>query len=101
MNIFFISYTKKFLALLLTSIVTLVIIFFISNVTNSENFKREEILKNEVDRFLLEIYAINGEYPLNIKYLEEFGLNLEDTKFIYEYNFISKYEKPTVNIYSK
>ncbi len=101
MDSFFITYTKKFLILLLTSLITLVIIFFVEHIAENNHFRREVFLRNQIEKYLTNIYAIDGEYPKDLSYLEQFGVVFEDDKFLYEYEYINEHKRPMITVTRK
>lgn len=83
----------------------LMVISLYFGVNNAENATDEEklvILKDAVNRSALQCYAIEGYYPPNIDYLEKnYGLIVDDTKYIISYEIFASNIMPVVDVFSK
>ncbi len=57
----------------------------------------EQIEENLVD-MLITCYAVEGAYPSDIKYLENYGFVFDNEKYVYEYTVSKSYEMPKVDV---
>lgn len=64
--------------------------------------QRLQLLRQSVKRTIVECYAIEGEYPEDIAYLEEnYGLKYDHKKYYLHYDFTAANMMPNVEVYEK
>ncbi len=80
------------------------IILLLSTVTvfnsNSQE-KNSQLIENSINTALLQCYALEGAYPSDIYYLEEYGILFKDEKYYYYYDYIDGGIMPIVTVIQK
>ncbi|MFV0503922.1 MAG: hypothetical protein ACK5LT_08150 [Lachnospirales bacterium] len=63
-----------------------------------EEHKNSDIvqIQDTLDSTLIQVYALEGNYPSDLYYLENYGVAFNLDKYNYEYEFIGYNIKPTV-----
>lgn len=73
--------------------------FYISNMGNKQGL---QLTKEAVNRATIECYAIEGNYPPDVKYMEDnYGLTYDQTKYYIFYEVFASNIMPTIEVYEK
>ena len=96
--------TKTIISLILIVIIAIVIIYAVWFIADSlQSTQDQEALtatKNAVMKSAVQCYAIEGQYPTGLSYLEEnYGLTLNKEKYVYHYESIGANIVPIVDVY--
>ncbi len=85
--------------------VVIAIIALISINKFETGLREEKIVATNVEEIeetlrstLVACYAIEGAYPSNLKYLENYGIIFDYDKYIYEYSPNISYEFPDIKV---
>lgn len=71
----------------------------IANVSDEVDENEIKALENAIDKAVLTCYAIEGEYPENIEYIEKnYGVVIDHNKFFVAYNILGPNVRPDVMI---
>ena len=82
-------------------VIVFVVVGIMSISKNSKSKEVEEITK-QINKSISLCYAIEGTYPNDLKYLEEnYGLEIDDDKYIIHYNLFASNIQPEVMVYKK
>ena len=101
MAIFFQKQTPKnktsYLPVLILALVLFLFVFF-TNKLSTTNWEHEKnIVKNAVERTIIQCYALEGTYPYDLTYLEEhYGLTYNKEHFYIDYQYIGGNLHPDV-----
>lgn len=61
-----------------------------------------QLLRQSVKRIIVECYAIEGEYPVDVAYLEEnYGLKYDHKKYYIHYDYMASNMMPVFEVYEK
>jgi hypothetical protein len=87
-------------------VIFIAILVFINFSINKTDYKKEEeqlnILKDAITRSAVQCYAIEGMYPPNINYLiENYGLSVNEEKYVIYYSVFASNIMPEVEVYIK
>jgi hypothetical protein len=64
---------------------------------NDESAGRQvESVQRILDRALVQVYALEGAFPTAIEHLENYGIILDTSRYIYFYEWYASNMKPTV-----
>lgn len=78
---------------------------FIRGLNDGSESAREEqrnSLQNAIVRATVHCYAIEGQYPQSIEYLEEnYGITIDDDKYIVSYSGFASNVMPIIEVYDK
>ena len=62
----------------------------------------QQTMQQAIERALVHCYAIEGSYPPSIEYLSEnYGINLQEDRFYYYYEYIGSNIRPIVQVIEK
>ncbi|MDF2677580.1 MAG: hypothetical protein K0Q97_1905 [Bacillota bacterium] len=91
---------------ILYAVIFIAILVFINFSINKTDYKKEEeqlnILKDAITRSAVQCYAIEGMYPPNINYLiENYGLSVNEEKYVIYYSVFASNIMPEVEVYIK
>ena len=89
--------------ILFTVIILAVIVVFFSSAVGGASGKADSsaagALENAIKRAAVQCYAIEGFYPPGVAYLEEhYGIVIDKSKYIVEYNCYSENIIPNINV---
>jgi hypothetical protein len=89
--------------LLFIAAVALLIALVWNVVSSLDTSQREEGLKvnrDAVIRATVQCYSLEGRYPPSLEYLEQhYGLTLDRTKYVYNYQTIGENIMPNINLF--
>lgn len=72
-----------------------------SVIIDSEN-RQKEILETALNRSIVQCYAVEGNYPESISYLEEhYGITYDKKRFSIDYEIVGANLMPEVTVLSK
>lgn len=91
----------KFIVFVSISIISITLIFKINDLNMNDRFSKESMIEIKIEKYLDRVYALDGEYPNDIFYLESFGLGFDLNKYDYQYDFVSVYKKPSISVVKK
>jgi hypothetical protein len=76
--------------------------FSVSSAENSADEEKFNILKDAINRSIVQCYAIEGYYPPNIEYLENnYGLLVDHDKYVIIYSVFASNIMPDFDVFSK
>jgi len=90
---------SKFVIALLTMFVIFYTIFGMVVFTDKNADRRTDNIKKIIDKALVQCYALEGGYPMDIKYVAKYGVIFDDDKYVYHYEWIAVNVKPTVIVF--
>lgn len=68
----------------------------------NSNMERMEVIESAIQKAAVQCYAIEGSYPPNLEYLvENYGLIVNEDKFIYHYEAMTANILPKIAVYKK
>lgn len=92
----------KMVSIAILAGITLVLIFGTFYISNLGNKQGLQLTREAVNRAMVECYAIEGNYPPNLEYMEEnYGLSYDHTKYYIFYEVFASNIMPTVEVYEK
>ncbi len=91
----------QLIIMLIVSIVFIAVIFVgLSNYQAEMGSVETDRIEKTVERYAIQCYATEGAYPPNLKYLSDnYGLIINEEKYIYQYEPVAENIKPIVNIF--
>lgn len=93
------SFISIIASLLVIAIIIGVVIFSIDK--DGYEDKRTQQVKNSVMSCVVQCYALEGSYPNDLNYLQEnYGLQLDNDKYIYHYEKFASNILPDVQVFS-
>lgn len=73
--------------------------FYISNMGNKQGL---QLTREAVNRAAIECYAVEGNYPPTVEYMEKnYGLTYDRTKYYIFYEVFASNIMPTIEVYEK
>lgn len=92
----------SFISLIIIFLVGIIAIAYFSYSTQKFNSNQIDILEENLDKIIIQCYALEGEYPPNIKYLSDnYGFIVNEDKYFYYYEIFASNIKPVVEIIYK
>lgn len=77
-------------------------IFFTEQLSDKVSRDRQQLLEEAIRKYAVQCYALEGNYPENIQYLEKnYTLNLDRDKYVYHYKFIGSNMMPEIYVFEK
>ena len=96
------SFLSIIVAVLVIAIAGGIIFFSIDDYTDNYDDKKLEEVRDTVISYVAQCYALEGSYPPDLEYLEEnYGLQLNEDKYIYHYEMFASNILPDVQIFAK
>ena len=91
---------KKDIATILVFVALIVgFIFLVNNVSNKNNDREIEIVRDAVKNASLTCYAVEGMYPENLDYLREhYNLSYNEDRYIVYYRPLASNLMPTIKV---
>ena len=63
---------------------------------------RQQLLEDTIRNYAVQCYALEGQYPKDLGYLESnYTLNLDRDKYVYHYKFIGTNMVPEISVFEK
>lgn len=101
-KIYKLKLAQLFIISIITIIILSIIISFLSDYGSKYGELEIERIENIIERYSIQCYATEGGYPPNIDYLvEHYGLILDESKYIYEYEPIGENVKPIIKVFTQ
>lgn len=92
----------KMVSVAILSGITLVLVFGTFYISNMGNKHGLQLTREAVNRAAIECYAIEGNYPPDIAYMEKhYGLSYDRTKYFIFYEVFASNIMPTIEVYEK
>jgi hypothetical protein len=97
------SGAAKVVAFVVCVIVLVVLIYYaLGSLASTQEEKQIEITQDAIIKAAVQCYALESRYPTGLKYLEDnYGLTLDESKYIYHYRTIGSNMVPEVKVYLK
>lgn len=96
---------RRFRALIIAVILILIAagtILFTNLLSGKVSHDRQQLLEEAIRKYAVQCYALEGNYPENIQYLEQnYTLNLDRDKYVYHYRFIGSNMMPEIYVFEK
>lgn len=74
--------------------------YMADTLSNAQNEEALAATEKAIVKSAVQCYALEGQYPTGIKYLEDnYGLTLDRTKYVYHYESIGANMVPDVKVY--
>ncbi|MBC7959190.1 MAG: hypothetical protein H7X94_04910 [Vallitaleaceae bacterium] len=74
----------------------------IANYGDKSDAINVDTIQNTVQKYVVQCYAVEGSYPADLYYLEEnYGLILDEEKYIYDYEVFASNVMPDIEVYLK
>lgn len=98
-NLYFLS---SIIAVLIMAVVVVIIFFGVDDYSKSYSEKSINEIRVTVLGYVSQCYALEGEYPPDLAYLEQnYGLLLDRDKYIYHYELFAANIFPDVKVFAK
>ena len=95
------TYTPR-IGIFIFVVIIIVFMFAISRLSNSTIRRQETLLRNAIERDVVQCYALEGFYPPSLTYLKEhYGLTYNESLFIVNYQPIASNMYPDFTIIDK
>ncbi|MFV0518810.1 MAG: hypothetical protein ACK5LY_00920 [Lachnospirales bacterium] len=91
----------KIIIVISISTISITLLFKIKDFNYDNRFSKEKIIEEDIEKYLNRVYSIEGVYPNDVYYLENFGFTFDTTNYNYNYTFISQYIRPEIVITKK
>ena len=86
-------------SLVIMGVLALVVIISVSNCTSSYDERRLDEIRSTVISSVSQCYALEGEYPADLGYLEDnYGLIMDRSQYIYHYELFASNIFPDVKV---
>lgn len=96
------SVVRNVLAVLLFAAFVTAFLVGVNNASRSAERESKHITEQAIRRAMVNCYAIEGAYPLQLSYLEEhYGVQVDHDKYVVTFNSIGKNMMPYVEIIEK
>lgn len=81
----------------------LFIFLIYSMLTYGDNYleKQTSNIEKIINKALVQCYALEGQYPVDIEYVKNYGVIFNEDKYIYYYEWYGSNLKPTVIVFEK
>ncbi|MCQ4637505.1 hypothetical protein NE619_12280 [Anaerovorax odorimutans] len=95
--------SRNAVLLLLSLAVIIGCAVFVSGLLDQRvNRDRQQLLEESIRNYAVQCYALEGEYPKDLKYLEDnYTLDLNRDKYVYHYKFIGSNLVPEISVFEK
>ena len=95
------SETLKVTGFIAAVIVLLIIIYIgLGNIGATQEEKQLEIARDAIVKAAVQCYALESQFPSSLQYLvDNYGLTLDEDKFIYHYNIIGSNLVPNIQVF--
>lgn len=84
---------------------TLIVIYFAAAYFGIERYQKglnasqTETMRLAIERAAVQCYAVEGQYPPDVKYLERhYGIRLNEKQYLYDYFVFSSNIRPSVDV---
>lgn len=76
-------------------------LYMLNNVTGSMESEQLKAMEQAVRRTAVHCYAVEGQYPPSLTYLEEhYGLQVDKTRFVVHYQPVAANLMPNISVFS-
>jgi len=83
-------------------VLVVLVIIGIGNVSATQQEKQLQITKDAIMKSVVQCYALESQYPPSLQYLvDNYGLTLNEDKYIYYYNAIGSNLAPNIQVFPK
>ena len=70
--------------------------------THMSNMQQIDLLRQTTKKAVVQCYAIEGEYPPNVEYLEEhYGLEYNREKYFIDYEIFASNVMPNIDVFER
>jgi hypothetical protein len=86
----------------IAAVIALVILIYIGlgNLGTTQQEKQLSIARDAVIKAAVQCYALESQFPTSLQYLvENYGLTLDEDKFIYHYSVIGSNMVPNIQVF--
>ena len=63
--------------------------------------RQADSIKRIIDRALVQCYALEGIYPSELDYVENYGVILDRDRYIYHYEYMTSNLRPLVMVFDR
>lgn len=96
------SIYRNLLLALMMVLVLGVTVYLCGALENKTDQNRQQLLEDAVKNCAVQCYALEGEYPRNLEYLEKnYTLQLNRDQYVYHYKFIGANMMPEISVFEK
>ena len=85
--------------LIVLLLLCVLLIYCTGVISNHSTGEQMKVLSDAVERSIVQCYALEGEYPTDIDYLQKnYGLSYDESKFTINYSYVDSRTMPEVDI---
>ena len=90
------------IAVIIMAVAVLVVLIGVADYTDTYRERNAEQVRTAVQSHVAQCYALEGQYPPDLSYLEEYyGLQLDADAYIYHYELFASNIYPEVRVFAK
>ena len=83
-------------------VIVIAIYYGLGSLSNTQDEKQIEIAQDAIMRAAVQCYALESQYPASLNYLvENYGLTLDEGKYVYHYRTIGSNMVPEIKVFPK
>jgi len=78
-----------------------IIIYSVNNIGSSWDTSQDwqaRGVEQSINRALLQCYALEGKYPAELEHLHDYGIIINDSLYVYNYDFVASNVRPQVSV---
>ena len=92
--------TLKTVAFVAVVVVAIILVFIgLGNLNSTQSDKQLQIAKDAIMKAAVQCYALESQFPPSLQYLvDNYGLTLDEDKFIYHYRVIGSNLVPDIQV---
>jgi competence protein ComGC len=89
------------IGLLVIAVVLMSLITPASTFTANSETRQTRAVEEIIDKAMIQCYALEGSYPPNLEYLENYGVIMDEDHYNYFFEAVGSNIKPTVKVFQK
>lgn len=91
---------SQIITLPFTAVVLVILVLEVSNYDETNSSINKVTVQETVEKYAIQCYASEGSYPPDLNYLvENYGLIMDEERFIYEYDIFASNIMPDIIIH--
>ncbi|MDL2237763.1 hypothetical protein LJC56_08050 [Christensenellaceae bacterium OttesenSCG-928-K19] len=93
---------KYLVPILFFVLIVAIVLIGLQNMTVSSNEENLKVMEQSIRRAAVQCYAIEGQYPTSLEYLNEnYGLLLDTDKYVYHYRAVGSNMMPDITVFER
>ena len=77
------------------------IIYSMMKFNDGNNERQADSIRKIIDKALVQCYALEGSYPVDVEYVSKYGVIFDNNHYIYFYEWYGSNIKPSIKVLDK